>query len=133
MSFRIYRKSMPLFKKTITCPECLLRRTLNNRAGLLVNRATEINLEKIEELFLHAIEQEEQIQTLQREKEMLAREVSELKLRLDRIEKAITEKPKRTKYANATLSGLVFLSALWVLHNPPYNITVACNCTKGHR
>ncbi len=67
---------------------------VKQQGGILVNRATEINLEKIEELFLHAIEQEEQIQTLQREKEMLTREVSELKLRLDRIEKALTQKEK---------------------------------------
>ena len=60
----------------------------------MVNRATEINLEKIEELFLHAIEQEQKIETLQQEKENLTREVSELKLRLDRIEKMLTQKEK---------------------------------------
>ena len=67
---------------------------ITQQGGILVNRATEINLEKIEELFLHAIEQEQKIQTLQQEKETLSREVSELKLRLDRIEKAMTQKPK---------------------------------------
>ena len=57
-----------------------------------MNRATEINLEKIEELFLHTIEQEQKIQSLEEEKEVLTQEVSELKLRLDRIEKALTRK-----------------------------------------
>ena len=33
MSSGIYRKSMPLFKKTITCPVCLLRRRFPNRVG----------------------------------------------------------------------------------------------------
>ena len=31
----------------------------------MVNRATEINLEKIEELYLHTIEQQKQIELLQ--------------------------------------------------------------------
>ncbi len=69
-------------------------REVSEQGGILVNRATEINLEKIEELFLHAIEQEKKIQSLQQEKETLNREVSELKLRLDRIEKAMTQKPQ---------------------------------------
>ena len=67
---------------------------VSEQGGVLVNRATEINLEKIEELFLHTIEQEQKIQSLEEEKEILTREVSELKLRLDRIEKALTQKEK---------------------------------------
>jgi frataxin-like iron-binding protein CyaY len=62
------------------------------KGGILINRATEINLEKIEELFLHTIEQERKIKTLQTEKDILNSEVSELKLRLERIEKLLLAK-----------------------------------------
>lgn len=38
---------------------------VEKEGGILVNRATEINLEKIEELYLHTIEQQKQIELLQ--------------------------------------------------------------------
>ena len=38
---------------------------VEDKGGILVNRATEINLEKIEELYLHTIEQQKQIERLQ--------------------------------------------------------------------
>ena len=38
---------------------------VEDKGGILVNRATEINLEKIEELYLHTIEQQKQIELLQ--------------------------------------------------------------------
>jgi hypothetical protein len=65
------------------------------QGGILVNRATEINLEKIEELFLHAIEQEREIRALKAEKTALSAEVADLKNRLERIETLLQEKPKR--------------------------------------
>ena len=37
------------------------------KGGIVVNRATEINLEKIEELFLHTINQEKKINQLETE------------------------------------------------------------------
>lgn len=59
--------------------------------GLLVNRATEINLEKIEELYLHTIEQEKKINQLQSEKESLLNEVKALRNDIDEI-KAMLKK-----------------------------------------
>ena len=38
---------------------------VEEKGGILINRATEINLEKIEELYLHTIEQQQQIELLQ--------------------------------------------------------------------
>ena len=67
---------------------------IQENGGINLNQTLLKNLEKIEELFLHTIEQEQKIQSLEEEKEILTREVSELKLRLDRIEKALTQKEK---------------------------------------
>ena len=43
-----------------------------------VNRAVELNLEKIEELFLHTIEQENKIQLLQIEMQNLLNKIEDL-------------------------------------------------------
>ena len=37
---------------------------VEEKGGIVINRATEINLEKIEELYLHVIEQQKQIEAL---------------------------------------------------------------------
>lgn len=44
---------------------------IKEKGGILINRATEINLEKIEELYLHTIEQEKKIEKQQKEIEAL--------------------------------------------------------------
>jgi hypothetical protein len=51
--------------------------------GILVNRATMINLEKIEELFLHAISQEKKIRQLRDELSKYYSEIHILKKELD--------------------------------------------------
>lgn len=52
------------------------------KGGILVNRATEINLEKIEELYLHTIEQQKQLDAKNEE-------IAKLKERLAKIEAAL--------------------------------------------
>tara|TARA_Y100000385_G_scaffold60802_1_gene59313 strand:- start:12419 stop:14053 length:1635 start_codon:yes stop_codon:yes gene_type:complete len=44
---------------------------VNNQGGVIINQSVEINLEKIEELFLHIIEMNEEVQQLQAELEEL--------------------------------------------------------------
>ncbi|HET8735098.1 MAG TPA: hypothetical protein VFM69_00735, partial [Pricia sp.] len=68
-------------------------REVERRGGILINRATEINLEKIEELFLHTIEQEKKIKELQSEKEALSEELQSLRKELEEI-KAMLKKSK---------------------------------------
>jgi hypothetical protein len=51
--------------------------------GILINRATMINLEKIEELFLHAINQEKKIRQLRNELSEYSSEIYKLKKELD--------------------------------------------------
>ncbi|WP_299529424.1 bZIP transcription factor [Ulvibacterium sp.] len=53
--------------------------------GILVNRATEINLEKIEELFLHTIAQQKKIEQLQNENDNLTQEVRALRKDIQEI------------------------------------------------
>jgi hypothetical protein len=48
------------------------------KGGILINRATEINLEKIEELYLHTIEQQKKIDVLNTEIDVLKRQVAAL-------------------------------------------------------
>ncbi len=68
-------------------------REVEKRGGVIINRATEINLEKIEELYLHTIEQEKKIDQLQSEKEALSEEVKAMRKDLDEI-KALLKKSK---------------------------------------
>jgi hypothetical protein len=62
------------------------------KGGILINRATEINLEKIEELFLYTIEQEDKIEALQKENADLSSELETLKERMSRIESLLLQK-----------------------------------------
>ena len=62
------------------------------KGGILINRATEINLEKIEELFLYTIEQEDKIEALQKENADLSSELETLKERMSRIEYLLLQK-----------------------------------------
>lgn len=55
---------------------------IKKQGGILVNRATEINLEKVEELFLHSIEANKKIKTLEKEN-------NALESKLDKALKAI--------------------------------------------
>ncbi|MDC6354645.1 MULTISPECIES: beta strand repeat-containing protein [unclassified Robiginitalea] len=56
------------------------------QGGIILNEATTQNLEKIEELFLHTIEQEAKIRSLKEENASLATELEDLKARMARIE-----------------------------------------------
>jgi N-methylhydantoinase B/oxoprolinase/acetone carboxylase alpha subunit len=60
--------------------------------GLTIDLAVVDNLEKIEELFLHTIEQEEKIKAQQKENHDLKAEVLDLKKRLQLIEELLLEK-----------------------------------------
>ena len=51
---------------------------VKDNGGILVNRATEINLEKIEELYLHTIEQQKQIEVQAKQLEFLQNQVEML-------------------------------------------------------
>ena len=55
---------------------------VSRKGGILLNRAAEINLEKIEELYLHTIEQEKQLDAKDKE-------IAKLKARLEKIEAAL--------------------------------------------
>ncbi|RRQ47796.1 hypothetical protein DZC72_15645 [Maribacter algicola] len=50
------------------------------------------NLEKIEELFLHTIEQEKKIETLQEENQALSKELEALKIQVEAIKKMLSKK-----------------------------------------
>ena len=54
-------------------------REVAKAGGILVNRATEVNLEKIEELYLYLLEQQQQLRSLQNEYKLLASQVLSLK------------------------------------------------------
>jgi hypothetical protein len=54
-----------------------------------ITRATLNNLEKIEELFLHTIEQEKKIERLQDQNTQLSKELEDLKTRLNRLEQLL--------------------------------------------
>ncbi|EAR00726.1 hypothetical protein FB2170_16616 [Maribacter sp. HTCC2170] len=58
---------------------------VKDKGGILINRATEINLEKIEELFIHTIEQEKKIIDLKSENESLANELESLRKDVEEI------------------------------------------------
>jgi hypothetical protein len=57
-----------------------------------LGEASRINLEKIEELFLHTIEQEQKINELQQTNETMATEVELLKVQLEEIKKMVLTK-----------------------------------------
>ena len=62
------------------------------QGGIILNHATTQNLEKIEELFLHTLEQQEQIDALKKENAGLSKELEDMKLRMARIEEALNQK-----------------------------------------
>ncbi|MDL5510727.1 hypothetical protein QSE00_02790 [Arenibacter sp. M-2] len=65
---------------------------VEQKGGILVNRATEINLEKIEELFLHTIEQEKKIEQLTSENQSLSAELQSLRKDMDEIKALLKNK-----------------------------------------
>ena len=67
---------------------------IKEQGGIILNRATEINLEKIEELFLHTIEQEKKIKELKNYNNSMAKEVELLKAQMEEIQKMLTAKNK---------------------------------------
>lgn len=62
------------------------------QGGIILNEATTQNLEKIEELFLHTIEQEAKIEALQQENAGLSKELEAMKARMARIEAMLNQK-----------------------------------------
>ena len=62
------------------------------RNGLVVNKALFNHLEKIEELFLHTIEQEKKIKSLKAENEKLAQEVDSMKKDMELIKQMLQQK-----------------------------------------
>jgi len=65
---------------------------VKRKGGVIINRATEINLEKIEELFLYTIEQEKKIKKLQSNNENLTKELDSLKAEIKEIKTMLLEK-----------------------------------------
>lgn len=65
---------------------------IEEQGGIVVNRATEINLEKIEELFLHTIEQEKKIDELRQTNLRMATEMKLLKAQMAEIKTMLTAK-----------------------------------------
>ena len=65
---------------------------ITKQGGILVNRSTEINLEKIEELFLHTIEQEKKIKELQSANTNMSTELEALKAQMAEIKTMLLEK-----------------------------------------
>ncbi|MGB5555414.1 MAG: hypothetical protein WBM83_12200 [Flavobacteriaceae bacterium] len=65
---------------------------VEEQGGILINKATETNLEKIEELYLHTIAQEKKINQLQNENHDLAQELANLKKELETIKNLIKNK-----------------------------------------
>ena len=63
---------------------------VKEQGGIILNEATTQNLEKIEELFLHTIEQEAKIRSLKEENASLATELEDLKARMARIESLLS-------------------------------------------
>ncbi len=59
------------------------------QGGIILNEATTQNLEKIEELFLHTLEQEAKIEDLQEQNAGLSKELEAMKERMARIEAAM--------------------------------------------
>ncbi|MEO1012174.1 MAG: hypothetical protein AAFX53_12760, partial [Bacteroidota bacterium] len=62
---------------------------IEKQRGILINRATEINLEKIEELFLHTIAQEKKIKELKSKNDTLAKQVNDLQKDLAEIKELL--------------------------------------------
>nr|WP_299339837.1 hypothetical protein [Allomuricauda sp.] len=65
---------------------------VKENGGIIINRSTEINLEKIEELFLHTIEQEKKIEKLKSENQKLKEELDSLKSEVQAIKELILKK-----------------------------------------
>jgi peptidoglycan hydrolase CwlO-like protein len=59
-----------------------------------LGEASRLNLEKIEELFLHTIEQEKKIKELKSSNKNMASEVEALKAQMEEIKKLLLEKTK---------------------------------------
>ncbi|MET1257687.1 hypothetical protein ABV409_00005, partial [Flagellimonas sp. DF-77] len=62
------------------------------KGGILINRATEINLEKIEELFLHTIEQEKEIEALKEKNGALTEALEAMKKDMETIKALLLNK-----------------------------------------
>ncbi len=67
---------------------------IEEQGGIIINRTTLTNLEKIEELFLHTIEQEKKIKELESSNKNMATEVEALKAQMEEIKKLLLEKTK---------------------------------------
>ena len=59
--------------------------TISQEGGIVMDKAIFNNLEKIEELFLHTIEQEKKIKALERENEELLDHLKEIKTQIQEI------------------------------------------------
>ncbi|MFM1878769.1 MAG: hypothetical protein RLZZ241_1635 [Bacteroidota bacterium] len=64
---------------------------IQNQGGIILNESTLQNLQKIEELFLYTLEQEDKINTLVNQNQQLFQELKELKKRLDQLAQLATE------------------------------------------
>ncbi|MFS4457482.1 hypothetical protein, partial [Maribacter sp. 2304DJ31-5] len=89
------REIEKFIRKNKHLPDVPSANQVKEQGGILVNRSTEINLEKIEELFLHTIEQEKKIKALKSKNESLSQQMESLQAQMEEIKKMLVEKIKK--------------------------------------
>ncbi|MDO1511950.1 hypothetical protein Q2T41_04645 [Maribacter confluentis] len=67
---------------------------IEKQGGIIINKTTLTNLEKIEELFLHTIEQEKKIKALETTNKDMANQIELLKAQMEEIKQLMLEKTK---------------------------------------
>ncbi|MUH37694.1 hypothetical protein D9O36_17730 [Zobellia amurskyensis] len=90
-SFRSLEEIEIFVKKNNHLPGILSAEQIKNEGSYNLSNANTVHLEKIEELFLHTIEQEKEIKKLKAEKEAMAKELKSMKNDIEEI-KALLNK-----------------------------------------
>ena len=81
-----------LSKKIITCRQNISAITAKKEGAWNLSKSNLQNLEKIEELFLHTIEQEKKIKTLSAENEVLTKKLEALQNDVEAIKQLLETK-----------------------------------------
>ncbi len=90
--FKNLRKIEEFIKKNHHLPGLQSAKEINEKGIWNIGEASRINLEKIEELFLHTIEQEKKIKTLEKDKNNLSKELNSLKKEVELIKELLLNK-----------------------------------------
>ncbi len=88
-SFQSLKAVETFIKKHYHLPGIQSAREIKLQGGYDLGKASKLNLEKIEELFLHTIEQEKKIEALQSQNKALDKELQALKTDLELIKKML--------------------------------------------